>query len=39
MIEGFNDILVKHSDITKVIAEEVRPENGLQNIKTHRALM
>ena len=39
MIEGFNDILVKHPDITKVIAEEVRPENGLQNIKTHRALM
>lgn len=23
----------------KVVAEEVRPENGLQNLKTHRALM
>ena len=23
----------------KVVAEEVRPENGMQNIKTHRALM
>lgn len=23
----------------KVIAEEVRPENGMQNLKTHRALM
>ena len=25
--------------IDKIILEEVRPENGLQNIKTHRALM
>ena len=25
--------------IEKVIVEEVRPENGLQNIQTHRALM
>ena len=39
MIDGFNEILQKHNDINKVIAEEVRPENGLQNIKTHRALM
>lgn len=39
MTDGFNEILTKHKDINKVIAEEVRPENGLQNLKTHRALM
>lgn len=39
MTEGFNEILTKHKDIDKVIAEEVRPENELQNLKTHRALM
>lgn len=26
-------------EVEKIILEEVRPENGLQNIKTHRALM
>lgn len=33
------EVLKKHKDIDKAIAEEVRPENGMQNIKTHRALM
>lgn len=33
------EILKKHKGIDKAIAEEVRPENGMQNIKTHRALM
>ena len=39
MTDGIKDILQKHPDINKVYAEEVRPENGLQNLKTHRALM
>ena len=33
------DILINEYKIDKIILEEVRPENGLQNIKTHRALM
>lgn len=33
------EILKEHKDIDKAIAEEVRPESGMQNIKTHRALM
>lgn len=28
-----------NTPIDKIILEEVRPENGLQNIKTHKALM
>lgn len=39
MKNGFNDILNKHKDIDKIIAEEVRPESGPSNLKTHRALM
>lgn len=39
MVDGFKEIIEKNNDINKVIAEEVRPENGLQNLKTHRALM
>lgn len=39
MLDGIKEILNKHNDIDKVYAEEVRPENGLQNLKTHRALM
>ena len=39
MIDGFKEILKKHNDINKVIAEEVRPETGVHNLKTHRALM
>lgn len=39
MIDGIKEVLNKHQDIDKVYAEEVRPENGMQNIKTHRALM
>ena len=31
--------LQEYKDIEKVILEEVRPENGVQNLKTHRALM
>jgi Holliday junction resolvasome RuvABC endonuclease subunit len=33
------DILIKENNINKIILEEVRPETGVQNIKTHRALM
>ena len=32
-------IFLQNETIDKVVLEEVRPENGLQNIKTHRALM
>ena len=32
-------ILLTENKIDKIILEEVRPENGTQNIKTHRALM
>lgn len=39
MIDGLAEILNKHNDIDKVVAEEVRPETGMQNVKTHRALM
>lgn len=38
IVDGFDEILSKNQ-IDTVILEEVRPENGLQNIKTHRALM
>lgn len=31
--------LIKKYNINKVVVEEVRPEMGTQNIKTHRALM
>jgi Holliday junction resolvasome RuvABC endonuclease subunit len=36
-----NDLkpIIEKYDIKKVILEEVRPEMGTQNIKTHRALM
>ena len=36
MTDGFKEILDKHNDINRII---VRPENGMQNLKTHRALM
>ncbi len=39
MVDGIKEYLNNHKDITKVIMEEVRPEQGLQNIKTHKALM
>ena len=32
-------LLIKDNKIDKIILEEVRPENGVQNIKTHKALM
>ena len=35
---GINEFLNKYP-ADKIILEEVRPENGLQNIQTHRALM
>jgi len=39
MTDSLKEVLEKHNDIEKIFAEEVRPENGLQNLKTHRALM
>lgn len=38
MVEGLKEIVEKYAP-DKIVAEEVRPENGMQNIKTHRALM
>ena len=38
MIDGLKEIVEKYKP-DKVVAEEVRPETGVQNIKTHRALM
>lgn len=38
MTDGIKDILTNNK-IDKIIVEEVRPEMGTQNIKTHRALM
>ena len=39
MTEGILNILKKYPDIKRIVLEEVRPEQGLQNIKTHKALM
>ena len=36
--DGIKEILNKYI-IDKIVVEEVRPELGTQNIKTHRALM
>ena len=38
MKNGLKEVVEKYKP-DKVIAEEVRPENGMQNLKTHRALM
>ena len=38
MIKGLSQVLTNHN-IKTIVLEEVRPENGLQNIKTHKALM
>jgi Holliday junction resolvasome RuvABC endonuclease subunit len=38
MITELEQILIKEK-VDKIILEEVRPEQGLQNIKTHKALM
>ena len=38
IITELEQILQKHP-VEKIILEEVRPEGGLQNIKTHKALM
>lgn len=39
MMDGIKEILNKYDKIDKVVAEEVRPESGMHNLKTHRALM
>ena len=39
IVKRLNEILFQHTDIEKVILEEVRPEDTVQNIQTHRALM
>ena len=39
IIQGLKIEVFNSFKIDKVIVEEVRPENGMQNIKTHRALM
>ncbi|MCD8210161.1 MAG: crossover junction endodeoxyribonuclease RuvC [Prevotella sp.] len=39
MTDGLRAVLDKYPDIQKVVMEEVRPEQGLQNLATHRALM
>lgn len=38
IVNDFDEVLSKYK-IDTIVLEEVRPENGLQNIKTHRALM
>jgi len=38
MINGLKTIVEQYQP-NRIIAEEVRPENGMQNLKTHRALM
>ena len=38
IINGLDVVLDKY-EIDKIVVEEVRPEMGTQNIKTHRALM
>lgn len=38
VVDGLDEIFKKYK-IEKVVLEEVRPEMGLQNIQTHRALM
>lgn len=38
MITELEQILTREQ-VEKIILEEVRPENGLQNLKTHKALM
>lgn len=39
IIAQLEQILINNPAIEKIILEEVLPENGLQNIKTHKALM
>ena len=39
MVNGVQQILSQNPDIQKVILEQVRPQNGMMNIKTHKALM
>ena len=38
IIPQLEQVLIDHP-VEKIILEEVRPEGGLQNIKTHKALM
>ena len=42
IIKEINNVLLKHSNIEKIIVEEVRPENGqygVGNLRTHKVLM
>ena len=42
IIKEINNVLLKHSNIEKIIVEEVRPENGQKgvgNLRTHKVLM
>ena len=42
IIKEINNVLLKHSNIKKIIVEEVRPENGQKgvgNLRTHKVLM
>ena len=39
IIREMYDFIIKYDKIDKIILEEVRPENGCQNLRTHRALM
>lgn len=39
IIKELYTFLSEHSGVDKIILEEVRPENGVQNLQTHRVLM
>ena len=39
IIRELYEFLIQHQGVDKVILEEVRPENGVQNVQTHRVLM
>lgn len=39
IIVALDKILQQHNDVEKLILEEVRPEDNIQNLQTHRALM
>lgn len=39
MTNKLREILQEYNDINLIILEEVRPEQGLQNLKTHKALL
>lgn len=39
IISALNKLLQEHKDIEKLILEEVHPEDNIQSLQTHRALM